>query len=73
MPRIKQNRDEYLVRNAVKALHGRLLAEGIHDVDVAQWLNCTSQNVSSHFRNATFSYRQILIIEDHLVRYVNEH
>lgn len=66
MPRVKLNREENMVRDAVKKIHGQLLAEGIRDTEVAEWLGCTSQNVSSHFRNATFSYRQILVIEDHL-------
>ena len=72
MPKVKldhiANHEEYLVRDAVKALHGKLLAEGIHDTDVAEWLGCSSQNVSNHFRNCTFSYRQVLIIEDNLKR-----
>ena len=36
MPRIKQNRDEYIVRDELKQLHGQLLAEGIRDVQVGQ-------------------------------------
>ena len=69
MPRVKLNREEYLVRDAVKKLHGQLLAEGIHDVDVAGWLHCTPQNISRHFRNGSFSYRQILIIQARLEEY----
>lgn len=75
MPRVKldriANHEEYLVQDATKQLHGRLLAEGIHDTEVASWLGCSSQNVSSHFRNCTFSYRQVLIIEDNLKRKEN--
>ncbi len=66
MPRILQNKYEYMVRDKVKALHGRLLAERIRDTEVAKWLGCSSQNVGNHFRNATFTYKQILIIEDHI-------
>lgn len=66
MPRVKLNRYEYMVRDRVKALHGRLLAEGIHNTEVARWLDCSSQNVGNHFRKGTFTYKQILIIEDKL-------
>lgn len=66
MPRVLQNKYEYMVRDKVKALHGRLLAEGVRDTEVARWLGCTSQNVGNHFRNASFTYKQILIIQDHL-------
>ena len=66
MPRVHQNQYDYLVKDRIKALHGELLAEGIRDTEVAKWLNCTSQNVSAHFKRASFSFRQILIIEDHL-------
>ena len=68
MPRVRQNREDYLVKDAVKKLHGQLLAEGIRDTEVATWLGCSSQNTSSHFRNASFSYKQILIIQDNLKR-----
>ena len=70
MPRISANRYDYIVRDKVKSLHGQLLAEGIRDTEVAEWLGCTSQNVGNHFRNATFSYKQILVIEDHLKEHV---
>ena len=68
MPRVKQNRYDYMVKDQVKALHGELLAEGIRDTTVAEWLGCSSQNVGSHFRNGTFSYKQILIIQGELNR-----
>lgn len=64
MPRIRQNKYDYMVLDRVKDLHGRLLAEGIRDTEVAEWLGCTSQNVGAHFRNATFNYKQILIMEE---------
>lgn len=66
MPRVKTKEYDYLVKDRIKALHSELLAEGIRDTDVAEWLDCTSQNVSAHFRQASFSFRQVLIIEDHL-------
>lgn len=66
MPRIRENRFDYMVRDRVKQLHGELLAEGIRDVEVARWLNCSSQNASAHFRNASFTYKQILIIRERL-------
>ena len=74
MPRIKQNRDEYIVRDELKQLHGQLLAEGIRDVQVGQWLNCSGQNVGKHFKNASFSYKQVRIIQNNLaaVREANE-
>lgn len=66
MPRIRQNKYDYMVLDRVKALHGRLLAEGIRDTEVAEWLGCSSQNVGNHFRHGTFNYKQILIMEDRL-------
>ena len=66
MPRIKLKKYDYMVMDRIKALHGALLAEGIRNPEVASWLGCTSQNVGSHFRNGTFTYKQVLIIEDHL-------
>lgn len=68
MPRIRQNKYDYMVLDQVKALHGELLAEGIRDTEVARWLDCSSQNVGAHFRNGSFSYKQILIIQDHIDR-----
>lgn len=71
MPRVKLNKIDYLVRDRIKNLHGRLLAQGLKNVDVAKWLGCSPQNVGYHFRHGTFSYRQIVTIEEHLQEALN--
>lgn len=66
MPRVRSKEYDYLVKDRIKALHGELLAEGVHNVEIASWLGCTPQNVGAHFKHGSFSFKQILIIEDHL-------
>lgn len=66
MPRIRANRYDYMTADKVRRLHGELLAEGIRDTEVAEWLGCTSQNVGSHFKRGTFSLKQYIIMMDKL-------
>ncbi len=66
MPRIDANRYRYQARDMIRELHGALLARGVRDVQVADWLNCTSQNVGRHFKNGSFTLEQFLTIRGHL-------
>ena len=66
MPRIDAYRYRYQAKAMIRDLHGQLLARGVHDVQVAGWLNCTSQNVGHHFRNGTFTLEQFLTIQGNL-------
>lgn len=66
MPRIYERRFEYAAEDEIRNLHGQLLAEGIHDAEVAEWLGCSPQNVSRHFREASFSFRQVVVIRGRL-------
>ena len=58
----------------VRALHGELLAEGIHDAQIGEWLGCTSQNVSQKWKRGSFTWREHDIIKQKLeeVRKKNE-
>ena len=66
MPRINEKRFDYAAEDAIRALYGELKAEGISDAEVGAWLNCSGQNVGRHFREASFSFRQYVIIRGRL-------
>ena len=63
MPRIKRAKNDYMVRDELKQLHGQLLAEGISNKKVGEWLDISGQCVGQHFKNASFSYRQVRVME----------
>jgi len=72
MPKVYLSEADRLCNKKLKQLRGRLAAERITNDQVGEWLNCTGANVAKHFRNGSFSYRQILVIEDRLSRIERE-
>lgn len=66
MPKIYRSLAESLAARELKKLHAELLAEGIRDKTVAEWLNCSPQNIGRHWKNNSFSYAQVLVIQEQL-------
>lgn len=68
MPKIYLSKAEQFAARELKKLHAELLAEGIRDKTVAEWLGCTPQNIGQLWKRASFSYGQILVILEQLKR-----
>lgn len=66
MPKVYMSEADRLCDRELKRLHGELLAEGIRDKTIALWLGCTAQNVGQLWKNHSFSYKQILVIQKEL-------
>ena len=66
MPRIKANKNIYLVKDTVEDLRWECKRYGLSLKEQSQLLNCTEQNVGKHYRNASFSIGQYLIIKQRL-------
>lgn len=68
MPKVYLTEADRLCDRELKKLHGALLAEGITNKVIATWLGCSSQNVGQLWKNQSFSFKQILIIKDNLMK-----
>lgn len=66
--KIYLSRAEQLAARELKKLHAELLTEGIRDKTIAEWLNCTPQNIGQLWKRSSFSFGQILVIQEHLKR-----
>ena len=66
MPRIKANKNIYLVKDTVEDLRWECKRYGLSQKEQAMLLNCTEQNIGKHYRNASFSIGQFLIIKNRL-------
>jgi len=66
MPRIKANKNIYLVRDAVEDLKWECKRYNLSQEEQAELLNCSKQNVWKHYKNASFSIGQYLIIKQRL-------
>lgn len=72
MPKIFLSKAEQLAARELKKLHAELLAEGIRDKTVAEWLGCTPQNIGQLWKRSSFSFGQYLVILEQLRR-IKEH
>lgn len=68
MPRTFLTNEDRLLDLECRKLHANLLAAGIKNPQVAEWLGCSVQNVSYLWRNKSFSFKQYLILQDKLER-----
>lgn len=68
MPKVFLNDADRICSREHKKLHGELMAEGVTNRQIASWLNCTAANVGQRWKNCSFSYRQILIMQHELER-----
>lgn len=66
MPRVFINDADRIVDRELKRLHARVLVAGYKNSDIARWLDCTPQNVGYLWKNNSFSWKQILIIQERL-------
>lgn len=64
MPRVNLNKEKYLISDAHDKLKQECRSFGIPLKIQADACGCTKQNLSSHYKNNTLSYRQYLLIHN---------
>lgn len=66
MPRVAMLWKDYRQKDLVEWIVGRLHSMGLHQKDMAPWLNITPAAVGVKIRKCQFSFKEMLIIFDEL-------
>lgn len=69
MPKVYLSAEDRMMDAEARKLRAELLAAGFRNADLAEWLGCSPQNIGYLWKNKSFSWRQILIVQAHLRRY----